>query len=94
MPQAGRNTSIRDRHRTIIAKGKPPCALCGEPIDYTLPYMDPGEFVVDHTIPLKHGGADKLENKQAAHRWCNRLKGDRVDSGSVLRRSGSLARRR
>jgi len=31
-----RRTSIRDRHRKIIAKGRPPCAICGQPIDYTL----------------------------------------------------------
>lgn len=37
-----RNTTIRDRHRQAIAKGKPPCALCGKPIDYTLT-VAPGE---------------------------------------------------
>lgn len=31
-----RNTAVRDRHRATIAKSKPPCALCGDPIDYTL----------------------------------------------------------
>ena len=31
-----RNTAFRDKHRATIAKGRPPCALCGEPIDYTL----------------------------------------------------------
>ena len=92
MPQAGRNTSVRDRHRKTIAKSRPPCALCGEPIDYTLPYLDPGEFVVDHKTPLNRGGTDTLDNKQAAHRLCNRLKSDRVDGGPVLRRSGSLTR--
>jgi 5-methylcytosine-specific restriction endonuclease McrA len=89
---AGRNTTTRDRHRQIIARGKPPCALCGEPIDYTLPYMDPGEFVVDHITPLKRGGTDTIDNKQAAHRRCNRSKSDRADGGPILRRSGSLTR--
>lgn len=105
-----RNTTIRDRHRKAIAAGQPPCALCGDPIDYTLTVI-PGEhsprctrancngcvphplsFVVDHIVPLRHGGKDTLANKQAAHRSCNRAKGDRADGGPVLRRSGSLAR--
>ncbi|WP_433651043.1 HNH endonuclease [Micromonospora zamorensis] len=90
----GRSTTIRDRHRAIIAKGRPPCALCGEEIDYALPYLDPGEYVVDHIVPLSKGGTDKLENKQPAHRRCNRAKGDRVDGRHILRRSGSLARAR
>lgn len=37
-----RNTTTRDRHRHTIARGRPPCALCGEPIDYTLTVV-PGE---------------------------------------------------
>lgn len=105
-----RNTTTRDRHRAIIARGKPDCSLCGEPIDYTLTVL-PGEhgkrctregckgcvphpmsFVVDHIIPLAKGGADKIENKAAAHRRCNLIKSDRDDGGSVMRRSGSLAR--
>lgn len=88
----GRNTTIRDRHRKAIMRGHPPCGICGDAIDYTLPYMDPGEFVVDHKVPLSRGGSDTLANKQAAHRRCNRAKSDHVDGGPVLRRSGSLAR--
>lgn len=34
-----RRTRNRDRHRAVIARNKPPCALCGEPIDYTLGYL-------------------------------------------------------
>lgn len=70
-----RNTTVRDRHRAEIRKGEPPCALCGNAIDYTLPHLHPLEYVVDHIVPLVRGGADTLENKQAAHRVCNRDKG-------------------
>lgn len=84
-----RDTTIRDRHRTAIARSKPPCALCGQPIDYTLPTLDPGAYVVDHIIPLAKGGDDGLANKQPAHRSCNRAKSDRLES-PVLRTSGSL----
>lgn len=86
-----RSTSIRDRHRAAIARGKPPCALCGQSIDYTLPHLDPMAYVVDHVIPRARGGADTLANKQAAHRRCNRDKSDK-DHGRIIRRSRSLVR--
>ena len=73
-----RSTTRRDRHRRIIAKNKPPCALCNEPIDYQAPHLDPGEYVADHIIPLNKGGLDVIDNKQPAHRACNRAKSDTI----------------
>ena len=73
-----RNTTIRDRHRAQIAREEPPCAICRQPIDYSLPHLDPSSFVVDHIIPLNRGGSDTLDNKQAAHRDCNRSKSDHM----------------
>lgn len=80
-----RRTSTRDKHRRIIARGEPACGLCQQPIDYTLPHLDPGEFVVDHVIPVALGGEDTIENKQAAHRRCNEVKGARLteDAGPM-----------
>jgi len=86
---AARNTSIRDRHRASIRAKKLPCALCGEPIDYTLRYPDLDCFVVDHIVPIDLGGPDTIDNKQPAHNRCNRAKSNRLES-PVLRRSGSL----
>ena len=76
-----RSTTTRDRHRTVIARGKPDCALCGEPIDYTLKYPHLRSFVVDHILPVNHYPelADELSNKQPAHNDCNRLKWDKVE---------------
>ena len=74
----GRNTTTRDQHRRTIRRTKPPCALCGQPIDYALHHLDPMAFVVDHIIPVNRGGTDTLDNKQAAHRSCNRAKSDRL----------------
>lgn len=34
-----RNSRNRERHRAAIARTKPPCALCGEPIDYALGFI-------------------------------------------------------
>ena len=73
-----RGTAIRDRHRKIIARDGLPCGICGNEIDYKLPYLDPGSYVVDHITPIARGGLDVLENKQPAHRKCNRTKGDKL----------------
>lgn len=86
----GRNTHQRDKDRERIRRTGAACGICGEPIDYTLPYLHPREFVVDHIIPLsKRPDLDVLSNKQAAHRDCNRAKGAR-DHAPIVRRSGSL----
>lgn len=74
-----RNTTIRDRHRATIRASKPPCGICGGEIDYTLKHTDPGSFVVDHIIPWARSHDDSLDNKQAAHRACNREKSDKVE---------------
>lgn len=74
-----RSTTTRDRDRKRIRRGQPGCHICGQPIDYTAPHLDPGEFTVDHIIPLNKGGADILENKAAAHRACNRAKSDKLE---------------
>lgn len=84
-----RSTIRRNNDRARIRRGKPACHICGEPIDYTLPYLDPGEFVVDHVIPRAKGGPDTLANKRAAHRKCNSAKAAR-DHAPIVRRSGSL----
>lgn len=73
-----RNTTTRDRHRAVLRRGRPPCGICHQDIDYTLPYLDPGAYVVDHIIPLAKGGTDDLDNKQPAHRHCNELKSDKT----------------
>lgn len=73
-----RSTTIRDRDRKAIARTKPPCGICEQDIDYSLPHTDPMSYVVDHVVPLAKGGPDELANKQAAHRSCNRAKSDRL----------------
>ncbi|MEP7194444.1 MAG: HNH endonuclease signature motif containing protein [Actinomycetota bacterium] len=76
--KSARSTTRRDLHRRQIRQSKPPCSICGQPIDYTLPFLHPGEYVVDHVIPIARGGLDTLENKAAAHRACNSRKSDKL----------------
>jgi 5-methylcytosine-specific restriction endonuclease McrA len=63
-----RNTTQQMRMRATIARSKPACHICGQAIDYSLPYSDPKCFVIDHVIPLAKGGEDALSNVRAAHR--------------------------
>ena len=86
---SARSTTRRDKDRATIKRGRPDCHICGKPIDYTLPYLDPGEFVVDHVVPLARGGADHISNKKAAHRSCNSKKRAR-EYAPIIRRSRSL----
>lgn len=73
-----RNTATRDKHRRIIAQGRPPCHWCGEPIDYDAHHLDPLSFQVDHVHPIAKGGPDTLDNKVPSHRACNTAKGART----------------
>ena len=84
-----RSTTQRDRDRQRIRRTRPACHICGQPIDYTAPHLDPGAYVVDHLIPLAKGGPDTLANKGAAHRSCNRAKGAK-DYAPIVRRSNTL----
>lgn len=51
-----------------------PCALCGQPIDTTLPYNDPYAFTADHVVGVSEEGHARGE-LQPAHRKCNSLRG-------------------
>jgi 5-methylcytosine-specific restriction endonuclease McrA len=79
-----RNTTLRDRHRRSIARTKPPCHICGEPIDYKAHHLDPRAFTIDHLIPLHYGGLDEPANLGAAHRACNRSKSDTLPQDGPL----------
>lgn len=85
----GRNTTQRDRDRARIASTQPACAICGNPINYTLKWPDPMCFVVDHINPIKRGGIDHISNKQATHNTCNSTKRARLVA-PVIKRSGAL----
>lgn len=53
-----------------------PCAICGKPIDYSLPPGHPMCYELDEVVPVALGG-DPLDprNVQPAHRICNERKG-------------------
>lgn len=55
------------------------CYLCGFKIpgDIVSPHH-PLFGTIDHVIPVSKGGENSLENRRAAHNFCNSIKGDRA----------------
>lgn len=86
-----RSSTNAANHRARIRKSKPNCHICGKAIDYDLPHLDPGAFVVDHVKALAKGGLDVPSNTAAAHRGCNAKKSAR-EYAPIVRRSGALVR--
>lgn len=72
-----RRTKLRNRVRAMGL----PCALCGQPIDYSLPAGDPMSYELDEIVPVSKGGSPyDPANVQPAHRICNQRKGNREAS--------------
>jgi 5-methylcytosine-specific restriction endonuclease McrA len=53
------------------------CGICHEPIDSTLPSLDPMSASIDHILAIVNGGNHTRVNVQAAHLRCNISKGSR-----------------
>lgn len=53
----------------LLEKQGSACAICGRA------FVEVGEISVDHVVPRKAGGVDRLKNFQLAHRVCNVRRG-------------------
>lgn len=58
----------------IAAEDGTACCLCGEPVDMAIASPDRLSPSIDHIVPRAHGGSDRRENLQLAHRGCNSAK--------------------
>ncbi|KQO98327.1 HNH endonuclease [Leifsonia sp. Leaf264] len=52
------------------------CGICGTEIDKTLQHPDPWSVTLDHIQAVTVDGGHTAENLQAAHWWCNVIKGN------------------
>lgn len=75
---SGQRKALRARYKSLGL----PCALCGQPIDYSLPAGHPDSFELDEIIPiskippeLRAKAAVDPKNVQPAHRRCNARRG-------------------
>lgn len=80
------NGNARRKLRRWLASQQLPCAICGQPIDYSLPARHPLSFEVDEVRPVSRwrefgydsptAAALDRTNVQPAHRICNERKGN------------------
>lgn len=77
--------TLFEHNRKIIIATQSVCGICGKPVDKTIKYPDPMSPTVDHIIPLSKGGDPvAIENLQLAHRYCNRMKSDKLPSKPTI----------
>jgi 5-methylcytosine-specific restriction endonuclease McrA len=82
------NGNARRKLRAWLRSQGLPCAICGQPIDYTLPSGHPLSFEVDEVRPVSRwrefgyasptAAALDRENVQPVHRICNERKGKKL----------------
>ena len=77
-----RDTALRSQYeanKKIILATQSICGICGRPVDKTIKFPDPMSPTIDHIIPIaQHGDPVSLDNLQLAHRYCNRMKSDKI----------------
>lgn len=82
----------RARFRQACAQTNRPCWLCGQPIDYTLPWQDPttgtindDAFELDHLYPRStHPDlAEDPGNYRPSHRACNRARSNHMPTPGI-----------
>lgn len=77
-----RDTALRSQYeanKKIILATQSICGICGRPVDKSIKYPDPMSPTIDHIIPIaQHGDPVSLDNLQLAHRYCNRMKSDKI----------------
>lgn len=80
------NGALTRKLRAYVLRTQSVCAWCGQPVDKTLPPLDPKAPQVDHIRAVANGGSEyDRTNLQLMHRRCNREKWHRdvpVDLGT------------
>lgn len=59
------------------------CQICGLPVPFDNNSLNDWGATVDHVIPLTKNGLHSMNNSQLAHRICNSLKSNTVDTFSI-----------
>lgn len=68
-----------EHNKKIILATQSICGICGKPVNKELKFPDPMCATVDHIIPVnRNGDPVSLDNLQLAHRYCNRMKSDKM----------------
>ena len=84
--KVGEHRTAFDKNKKIILKTQTVCGICGQPVDFSVQFPHPLSPTIDHIIPISKGGhPSALENLQLAHRYCNRLKSNKIFDGGQHR---------
>lgn len=84
-PNPRRANGHRRRRLTArVYREETDCGICGNPVDKTLPYLDPAtgrpdpkSKSVDEIVPVSLGGSPyERRNTRLAHLGCNQARGD------------------
>lgn len=89
----GKRAELRRR----VASLGLPCAICGRPIDYSLPAGHPMSYELDEIVPLarlpehmRPRAALDRSNVQPAHRICNERRGARLMNEPKIKAMGGV----
>ena len=78
-PSRASNGNARRKLRARIKAEGRACALCGKPIDYSLPAGHPLSYELDEIVPFSLGGSPiDYDNVQPTHRRCNQAKSNKL----------------
>lgn len=88
--QNGTHRKQFERNKKKIYATQDICAICGKPVDFSIPYPHPLSACIDHIIPVSKGGhPSDINNMQLAHMTCNRQKSDKLIDDSRRRQTTS-----
>lgn len=88
--QNGTHRKQFERNKKKIYATQDICAICGKPVDFSIPYPHPLSACIDHIIPVSKGGhPSDINNMQLAHMTCNRQKADKLIDDSGRRQTTS-----
>ena len=84
IPEVRKRISASQR-RALWERDQGRCGLCGQPIAYE-------DAVVDHVLPVAHGGTTTPENLQVTHASCNAYKSSSPNPKTWQKRVAALQR--
>lgn len=89
--QSGTHRKQFERNKKKIYATQNICAICGKPVDFSIPYPHPLSACIDHIIPVAKGGhPSDINNMQLAHMTCNRQKADKLIDDSRRRTNANV----
>lgn len=78
--------ALRSALRSKLLATCDTCAICGRPLDKTLPAGHPLAPEVDEIIPVSRGGSPyDWDNLQLVHKRCNLHKGSKLPGDSIMK---------